>query len=122
MHSKDNVTALPVAPPLLQVNPDAHARWTSLFGAEAALQLAELRRVADDPVAFAALRHRILDTHMRELPAERRENLLGYQDEIEALRAVSGSPVRAFNGLMQTMSDHLEAITRLQRRIRQGHS
>lgn len=73
-------------------------------------------------MAFVALRHRILDTHMRELPAERRENLRGYQDEIEALRAVSGSPARAFNGLMQTMSDHLEAITRLQRRIRQGHS
>jgi hypothetical protein len=70
-----------------------------------------LRNLAEqDPKGYFAERARLIEAFFETVPADRREQLRGFQAEIDALRASAGTPANAVENLMGMLSEHLEAL------------
>lgn len=93
---------------------DAHV---ACFAPGVVERLERLRRLADDPAAFAVLRREILDAQLRTVPAQRRPMVAALQADIDAERAIGATPARSFRFLVQAMFDRVEALAAITRRV-----
>lgn len=87
------------------------------FSPEITERLERLKSLADDPAAFAALRHEILALQIQTVPAHRQHFIVNLQAGIDAQRAISVAPVRTLTFLLQSLDDCAAAITAITQRI-----
>ncbi len=88
---------------------------------EIAALLAELPRHANDPETFVRLRKQILQTFIRSVPSTHREYLQDFQNEIDVIIAIAGSPERAVKRLVEECNDRCNTLIALARELNALH-
>lgn len=75
--------------------------------------IADLPRLAHDPVAFSTLRREVLRAYLQTSKPESLQHLMKLQDEIENTCAIAGAPQKALIILLEMLKDQAEALDSL---------
>lgn len=82
--------------------------------------LAELDAYKDDPVQFVRTKHRICDAYIASLSPDRQKYAKDFQESLDVLVAMSGSPNRALQALAQEMQERCEVLKNCQEQLQTG--
>lgn len=73
----------------------------------------ELHALANDPEAFAKLRHELLQSYLNAIPPGRRSALIEFQKQIDLETAVTANPLRTANRLVGMITDRVSMFEKV---------
>lgn len=72
--------------------------------------LEQLKNLDHDPEQFAKTKRRLFDHYILSLPQERQQQARDFQQEIDTMVVVSGTPFRAISVLLNEIIDRCDAM------------
>lgn len=70
----------------------------------------QLKDLGHNPEQFAQTKRLLIDCYIASLPLEAQKRSRAFQQEVEILVAVSGTPIRAISMLMDEITDRCDAM------------